>query len=185
MRHKETPISSIINDLSFEEERWFAVYTKYKCEKFVVDLLAKKGIGSYIPLISKTKRYASRLKSYDVPLINCHVFVKINKKDYVRVLQTEHVYSFIKQRKNLIQIPDTEINLLKVIVGEIENIELGNVAFNLGDEVEIISGNLTGIRGRLIEEKGKEKFLIQLSNIGVQLMMSVDKSSLRLIQRRA
>ena len=34
-----------INQLSTMEKRWFAVYTKYKCEKYVADSLAKKQIS--------------------------------------------------------------------------------------------------------------------------------------------
>lgn len=185
MKHKETSISIVINDLSTTEERWFAVHTKYKCEKYVVDQLSLKGIGAYVPLISKTKRYASRLKTHQVPLINSHIFVLIKKHDYVRVLQTEYVFSFIKQRRNLIHIPHDEIDILKMIVGEIEHVETGEITFEQGDEVEIIAGNLTGLKGKLIENKGKNKFVVELNNIGIQLMMTIDKNSLRRLRRMA
>lgn len=183
MRHKETPISTIINDLSSIESRWFAVYTKYKCEKYVVDQLSRKGIAAYVPLITKTKRYASRIKTSQVPLINSHIFVHIKKCNYVRVLQTEYVLAFIKQRKNLIHIPEQEIKLLKMIVGEIENIEVSDISFSRGDLVEIIGGNLTGIKGNLIEKEGKNKFVVQLNTIGMQLAMTIDKSNLRLLKK--
>ena len=185
MKHKETPISTKINHLSDKESRWFAVYTKYKCEKFVVDLLSKKGIAAYVPLITKIKRYASRIKRFDVPLINCYIFVKITKKEYVKVLDTQYVMAFIKQRQNLISIPQVEIDLLKRIVGEIEDLQVGEIEMNVGDEVEIISGNLTGIQGRLAEIEGKNKFVVQLASIGYQLSMIIDKSLLRLIKKRA
>lgn len=183
MRHKETPISTIINDLSQTEDRWFAVYTKYKCEKYVVDQLSRKGIAAYVPLVTKTKRYDSRIKTSQVPLINSHVFVQIKKSDYVRVLQTEYVLAFIKQRKNLIHIPNDEINLLKMIVGELENIEASDISFDNGDLVEIIGGNLTGIKGNLIQKEGRHRFIVQLSTIGMQLAMKIDKSNLRLLKK--
>jgi len=151
----------------------------------VADLLAKAGIAAYVPLITKIKRYASRIKRFDVPLINCYVFVKITKAQYVKVLETQYVMAFIKQRQNLISIPDEEINLLKRIVGEIEDVQAGNIEMNVGDEVEIISGNLTGIRGRLVEIEGKNKFVVQLASIGYQLSMIIDKSLLRLLKKRA
>ena len=185
MKHKETPISTKINHLSTTESRWFAIYTKYKCEKYVAEHLAKKGIAAYVPLITKIKQYTSRVKRFDVPLINCYVFVKITKDQYVKVLETQYVMSFIKQRQNLIAIPDDEINLLKRIVGEIENVSAGNIEMNIGDEVEIIGGNLTGIRGRLVEAEGKNKFIVQLESIGLQLSMIIDKSLLRLLKSKA
>ena len=185
MKHKETPISTTINHLSKTESKWFAIYTKYKCEKYVTDLLAKRGIAAYVPLITKVKQYTSRIKRYDVPLINCYVFVKITEDQYVKVLETQYVMSFIKQRQNLISIPEEEINLLKRIVGEIENVSAGNIEMEVGDEVEIISGNLTGIRGRLVETEGKNRFVVQLASIGYQLSMIIDKSLLRLLKSKA
>ncbi len=185
MKHKETPISTLINHLSDSEERWFAVYTKYKCEKYVVDQLARKDISAYVPLVTKTKKYASRVKTNIVPLINSYVFVHIKKEDYVRVLQSEYVFTFVKQRKNIISIPDEEINLLKMIVGEIEHVEIEEILYEKGDEVEIIGGNLTGIRGKLVSENGKNSFVVQLVTIGMQLAMTIDKSNLRLLNKRA
>ncbi len=182
MRHKETPLTSVINDLSQDESRWFAIYTKYKCEKYVADLLGKKGIAAYVPLIYKVKFYTSRTKKLNVPLINSYVFVKIKKSEYIPVLETEYVMAFLKQRKNLICIPDDEILMLKRIVGEITNLEIGAVDMSKGDEVEIIAGNLTGIKGVLIEKEGSKRFVVQLSTIGMQLMMTIDKSNLKLLR---
>ena len=185
MKDSKTTISTPINDLSATDPRWFAIYTKYKCEKYVVDQLSRKGIAAYVPLVTVTKRYTSKVKRYQVPLINSYAFVQIVKNQYVQVLETEYVYSYIKQRKNLISIPQAEIDILKMVVGEIENVQVGEFTLAKGDEVEIISGNLTGIRGRLIEKEGKNTFTVQLTSVGLQLEMIIDSSKLRLIRRGA
>ena len=169
----------MINHLEKDEKKWFAIYTKYKCEKYVIDKLNKKDIHAYIPLVSKTKRYTRKTKHYKVPLINCYAFVKINKDEYIKVLETEYVLGFIKQRKNLISIPEIEINLLKRIVGELETIEMSPLTFVEGTPVEIIAGNLTGVKGKLVKKQGKNEFVVELLNIGYQLQMIIDKSLLR------
>lgn len=185
MKHNNlTPISTVINDLSVKEDKWFAVYTKYKCEKYVVQQLAKKGIAAYVPLITKVKRYSSKIKQLEVPIINCYIFVKIKKHEYVQVLQTEYVMGFIKQRKNLIHIPEAEIDILKMIVGEIENVDAREMEYGTGDEVEIIKGNLAGIKGKLIEKTGNHNFVVELSSIGLQLTMTIEKRNLRLIKKK-
>ncbi|MEE9438893.1 MAG: UpxY family transcription antiterminator [Saprospiraceae bacterium] len=183
MKFKETPISTVINDISETESKWFAIYTKYKCEKYVAEQLGKKGIAAYVPLITKIKVYSSRTKRYDIPLINSYVFVNIKKSEYVSVLETEYVMMFLKQRKNLICIPEYEINLLKRVVGEIEGIAVVDISMKQGDEVEIIGGNLTGIKGILLEKEGKNNFIVQLTSIGMQLMMTIDKSNLTILRR--
>jgi len=171
----------VINHLKEDEKRWFAIYTKFKCEKFVADQLNKRQIKCYVPLLKKTKRYASRVKEYDVPLVNCYAFVKIDKGQYLTVLQTEYVMKFIRVGKNLISIPEDEINLLKRIVGEFEVSLIGGKDFVIGREVEVIAGELTGIRGQLIEIKNKDEFVVELTTIGVQLKLQIDKALLRAV----
>ncbi len=176
-------IDHIENHLHKDEPRWFAIYTKYKCEKYVVDKLKRKRIHAYVPLLSKIKKYSRKTKEYKIPLINCYAFVYITNSQYVKVLETEHVMGYIKQGKNLISIPKKEIDLLKRIVGELEYIEMTPLEFQPGAPVEIISGNLTGVRGKLIDTKGKHEFVVDLQNMGFQLQMIIDKSLLRPLNR--
>ncbi len=166
---------AIVNQLSETEGRWFAVYTKYKCEKYVSEQLQKRNILAYVPVISRTKKYNRKIKRFDVPLINCYVFVHIIKNEYLPVLETEYVMKFLKQGKDLLAIPDHEIEILKRVTGDINHIELlENVGFEEGEEVEVISGHLTGVRGKVISKLGKKSFLVELKTLGFQLMVNVD-----------
>jgi transcription antitermination factor NusG len=178
MSKKSTNIEEPLNHLDSDIPKWFAIYTKYKCEKYVVDKLQKKGIHAYIPLLSVIKRYTRKTKHLKLPLINCYAFVHITKSEYVRVLETEYVSGFIKQRKNLISIPDREIELLKRIVGEIEEVQSLPLSMEPGTPVEIIGGNLTGLQGKLIKKQGKNTFVVALNTIGYQLEMVIDQALL-------
>lgn len=175
----------IINQLSQTEARWFAVYTKYKCEKYVAEQLSKKNIEAYVPIISKTKRYARKIKHYQIPLINCYVFVCINKADYVPTLETEYVMKFLKQGKDLLCIPYTEIETLKRVSGDVEEIHsLENSIFMAGDEVEVMSGHLTGTRGKIVSRAGKRNFVVELNTIGYQLSIQIDLNLLRPVNHK-
>lgn len=169
------------NRLDSNIPRWFVIYTKYKTEKYVVDNLKKKGVDAYVPLISYTKKYRRKIKHYEVPLINCYVFVKITKDQYVKVLETDYVSAFLKNRGNLNEVREEEMEILKRIVGENKNATSEEISFLEGKPVEIISGNLTGIRGKLIEQQGKSEFLVELESVGWQLRMLIDKSHLKSI----
>ncbi len=174
-----------INHLSKDQPKWFAVYTKYKCEKYIVDNLKSKNIEAYLPLLNVTKKYTSKIKKYQVPLINSYVFVKITKDNYLKVLQTEYVMNFVKIRKNLISIPEEEINLLKRIVGEYqESITSEAIDWIEGQEVEVVAGSLTGLKGRLIEKKNKNRFAVNLNHIGIQLQIEIEPGLLRPINHK-
>jgi len=177
--------TEIINHLSLDQPKWFAIYTKYKCEKYIVDNLNSKNIEAYIPLLNVTKRYTRKIKKYQVPLLNSYVFVRIIKEDYVKVLQTEYVMNFVKIRKNLIAIPEEEIDLLKRIVGEYQDsITTTNIDWVEGSEVEVISGSLTGLKGTLINKKNKNRFSVNLNHIGIQLQIDIEPGLLRPINHR-
>lgn len=171
------------NHLDTNEARWFAVYTSYKREKIVHAMLNQKGIHSYLPLQKVTRRYTRKIKTLELPLISCYLFVKITKSEYVPVLETDHVLKFIRFSKNLIAIPEEEINTLKKVVGEGIEIEVEPLSYKKGDEVEIVAGNLTGMRGKLVSVEGKKRVLIDLEHLGYSLRIAIDSKLLKKLQR--
>ena len=167
--------------LDEHQARWFAVYTRYKREKLIRKRLADKGIETYLPLQQFVRHYTRKVKVVDLPLINCYLFVKITKQQYIKVLETADVLHFVRPAKELIAIPETEIEILKRVVGESIAVDVDRSGFQSGDEVEIIGGNLTGIKGILLESSAKHNFLIELNQIGYSLQMQVDPTLLKRI----
>ena len=171
------------NHLHETEPRWFAIYTGYKREKRVVAALKKKGITAYCPLLQLTRHYTRKTKRVDIPLINCYVFVQITKEQYVPVLETQDVFRFVSIARNLLAIPEAEINLLKRIVGEQLPIEVDTTSFQEGDDVEVIAGQLTGLQGKLLEKRGQHKLVVSLQTLGYDLLMEVNPAHIRRVSR--
>lgn len=167
------------NHLDLEESKWFAVYTRYKREKMVFKALQQKGIECYLPIQKTLRQWERKRKWVELPLINCYVFVKITKPAYIPVLETENVVRFVQFSRNLISIPSEEISLLKKILREETCVQTKEITYVEGDIVEIISGNLLGLRGKLIKKQGKTNFLVELHNIGYAFQMEVDATILR------
>ncbi len=167
------------------EKKWFAVYTRYRAEKYVTDKLTKKGITNYVPLLNFTRVYKSKKREVQLPLISCYVFVYITKEEYVKVLQTENVISFLKIRGTLISIPQEEIDIMKWVVGEeiLENVHNGPL--EKGQRVEIISGNLTGIKGTVVKRKSKKYVQVALDSLGYTLELNVSEDMLQKVHSLA
>lgn len=168
------------NHLHESETRWFAVKTRSKSEKYVQRLLEKKGIVAWVPLQRLMRRYARSTRMVEKPLLNCYVFVHITKAAYVPILETEHVVGFVRFAKNIISIPQAEIDLVKRITLE-DGIEVEAVEtqYAEGDPVEISAGNLMGLRGRIVDAQGKRKFQVELEYIGHNLLITVDAAFLQ------
>lgn len=167
-----------------ENSLWYAIYTRFKCEKQVVRDLQAKGIHAYVPLMERVRRYTRKIKKYQIPLINCYVFVKIKDDERVRVLETENVLRFIKPGKKLVSIPEEEIDILRRIVGDTAlEVETTEYQFAVGDEVEIIGGSLTGLQARMIDAINKNTIVIGLENLGYQFHIKIDMKLVRKVAK--
>jgi transcription antitermination factor NusG len=171
--------TAIINQLDEQEARWFAVYSFFKKEKYAEKELKRRGIETYLPLQKVIRKYKSKTKKLEIPLINCYLFVRIRKEEYAQVLETDGVIRFIKIGKDLLHIPDNEIDILQRILGEKIEVEAEATTFRAGDDVLISQGSLMGLKGKLVSFQGKEKVLIDLSSIGYTLQIELDKSLLQ------
>lgn len=182
-KKKETPEHR--NDLDEREPRWFAVYTRFKREKMVQKRLRNRGIEIYLPLQPVTRRYVRKVKHLELPLISCYVFTRITKREYVSVLEDPDVLRFIRIAKDLIAIPEREMDILRRIVGENIEAVAEPTGYQVGDAVEIVAGQLTGLQGTLVDKDGQKHFLVELSSIGQTLRMQIDPKYLRVTQRNA
>lgn len=168
-----------INQLDELNPRWFAVYTMAKREKIVARHLRQKGIECYLPLQQLTRYYTRKVKHVELPLIRGYVFVHITKDQYVPVLETPDVVNFVKFNKNLIAIPEREIDIIRRVVGDKMEAFAEPLNLSAGDEVEIIGGQLTGIQGRMVQRENKNEVLLELTTIGLALRVTVKEEYLR------
>ena len=168
------------NHLDDKLYKWFAVYTKYKCEKQVAQMLECKGIEVYLPLNRVVRNYTRKTKTVELPLLHCYVFVRIIKPQYVPVLETPNVVKFIKFNQSLISIHEEEIEVMRKVCDHFYHIETTEITFQKGLPVELIGGGITGLRGHLVEDQGKF-FIVELEGIGVGLRMQIEPHMVRSI----
>jgi len=172
----------IENHLDLTTPRWFAIYTRFKREKVVLEELQRKRIEAYLPIQKKVRMYGKRRRVSELPLFNCYLFVKITKSEYVPVLETENVFRFIKFSKNLLAIPEREIEIIRNILGENIPVRVRENGFVEGDTVIITRGNLIGIKGKLLEKRSKGNVLVELDHVGFTLQLTMDVSMLERIE---
>lgn len=164
------------------ERKWYAVYTYFRREKSAMKHLMSLGIEAYVPVLKRTKRYDRRIKHYEVPIINHYVFVYVKREEFISVLQVRDVIKFLKIGKELSSIPQHEIDTLKKVTGELDEINIKPFdPCEKGQEVEIIGGALTGLKGKVQESMGQSRVLVAFQNIGFSLSMQVSNIHLRAV----
>lgn len=161
-----------------EQKQWFAIRTKYRGEKYVQNLLARKDIEVYLPLKNYTRHYASKIKHYKVPLLPCFVFVYIDKKEYIPVLETPYVAGFVRIGREILPVKEEEMHILRSIEGLGLDITISEEPFTPGQEVFINQGPLYGLKGVITRVQSKDKFRVSLETLPFSIVMEIDKKSI-------
>ena len=168
---------SIKDQVPVDEKRWYAVKCKFRCERTLSQDLIRQDIETYVPIRKRIKQYASRKKKLTSALIPSYVFVKISRLDYLLILRHPHVYQFLNFSGQLSCIREEEMDIMKRVVGEVDDIKVENSVLHRGDVVQIIGGELTGLVGTIIESQ-HHNFKIELSSLGMGLCITVDSKFL-------
>ena len=162
-------------------KRWYAVYSRSRAEKKAAAELEFQGIEFYLPLIKRLKQWSDRKKWVEEPLFRSYVFVYITLKEYYKVLQNPYLVRYITFEKKAVPIPDQQIEAIRYFLEEKEPEEPENIEWIKGNKVEVISGDLTGLTGELIEVNGKHKVKVQIDVIGKSVVIYIPKSKLHML----
>lgn len=160
------------------ENTWFAIKVKYKSEKLVLQQLEKKGVTSYAPMRNYTKRYNRKIVHHTVPILPCYLFVQISDRDFVKVLETEYVYNFVKIGNQLTPVHDYEIEILRRIEGIEDDFNLTEVEYQKGQSVKVSNGPLFGMQGIISQIKSKGKLVVNFDSLGIALQIEINKKQL-------
>jgi transcription antitermination factor NusG len=149
-------------------EKWFAIYTVPRGEKKVVENLRLKGLESYLPLHSSPRVWSDRIKIVDVPLFTSYVFVKCNESAIYSLNFLRGVVKVVFYDGKPAVIRQTEIDAIK----EFLEVASGKTLCT-GDEVEILSGTMKNISGRIIEIK-KKYIMLRIKQLAATVCVEKD-----------
>ena len=156
-------------------ESWYAVQTRARHERVVMQRFQDKGLTAFLPVITEKRRWSDRWKEVELPLFSCYVFVKImeTNEDRLRVLCTDSVFDFVGATRQGTPIPDEQIEAVQTIVNERMNWE--TLPFlKIGQRVRIRSGSLTGVEGILVSRNGKRSVVVSVDAIQRSLAVRVE-----------
>ena len=149
------------------EKYWYAVYTRPRSEKRVDTLLQKKFIESWCPLQKVERQWSDRKKIILQPLFTSYVFVHINEKQKIAVLETDGVINYVHYLGKPAIIRDEEIQLIKTYLQE-ENADITTQSWESLEEaikVQITGGVFMQNTGTVIKS-GKKRLYVKLESLG-------------------
>lgn len=165
-----------------DPKKWYAVYTKPRCEKKVADLLTKKGIENYCPLNRVQKQWSDRKKTILEPLFTSYVFVRIDSDEILPVRQTYGILNFIYWLSKPAIIRNEEIEIIRRFLNDHSCIKLTKVAVKINDMVRIVNGPFMEHQGQVISIKSKTVKII-LPSLGYMMHAEVDATNVEPLQK--
>ena len=167
--------------ISAAEDKWYAVYTNPRAEKQVYERLVENKIEAYLPLKKTIRQWSDRKKIVEMPLLPSYIFVKTSLKSFPLVYKTYGVVKFISFEGKPVAIPQKQIDILRLLIDSDTEIEVTSENFAKGDNVEVISGALTGLTGELIQTGSNSRFIVRIDKLDQNLILNIPKTFLKKI----
>lgn len=168
-----------------EKSLWYAIYIRARWEKQVSRLLEQAGIVHYLPLYKTVRIWSDRKKQVVVPLFPSYLFVKIKKHEQFSVMSTPGVVRIIKFEGKPVIIPERQIDAVKLLLSKDIDVDAPIINPEPGDELEIYKGNLKGLKGELVEYRGKKKIAIRLDAIDKSIIIHIPLSYAKVTRKKA
>ena len=162
-------------------KKWIAVYTKSRHEQIVVNELNNKNIEAYCPMFKEKRQWSDRKKWVEFPLFSSYLFANIELKNSIFVLQTQGVSSLVKFGEEIAIVQDEVINAIKLAIDGGYKLTPAEY-FIAGSEVEVIEGPMNGVKGIVVQLKGKDRLVIKIDAIQQALSIDIDSRFIKNIK---
>ncbi len=158
-----------------DAESWYALHTRPRHEKLVVQRLQEKRVETFLPTVTEIHRWSDRKKKVELPLFSCYVFAKFvpNRAERLNVLRVSGVLGLVGSKGEGSAIPEQQIEAVRSILqGEIP--WSAYPFLKIGQRVRIRGGALEGIEGVLVSRAGNQTLVISIDAIQRSLAVRVE-----------
>jgi transcription antitermination factor NusG len=152
---------------------WFAVWTKSRHERRVFDQLQERHLDSFLPTVARWSRWKDRKKRIDWPLFPGYCFVHIDPTGSLPVLKCSGVVSLVSCDGRPAAIPDLQIQAIRTLLSTDLSFDPCPL-IRVGQMVEVASGPLRGVVGRLIRKGTHARLVLSVNLIGQGVSVQVD-----------
>lgn len=163
-----------------ENRKWYAVYTRPRCEKKVSEILTRKKIENYCPINKVVKQWSDRKKVIYEPLFTSYVFVRVPELAITSLKQTQGVINLVYWLGKPAVIRDFEIEEIKKFLCDYVNIKLEKSPISISDKIRILGGPLMEFEGEVMSV-GNNTVKVALPSLGYMMFAEVETANVKVI----
>jgi transcription antitermination factor NusG len=157
--------------------RWYATYVCSRHEKQVLSQLQERNVSCFLPVYRSLRRWKDRRKELELVLFPGYVFVHIDLKERLRVLQLPSVVRFVSFNGQPAALPDAEIDALTRGLASGIRAE-PHPYLKAGQRVYIRYGPLAGAHGILLRRKDKFRVVLSIDLIMRSVAVEVGEADI-------
>ncbi len=164
-------------------EQWYVARIRSNAEKLVLLGLQRKQFEVLNPTYQVESRRRDRKKILIRPIFVGYMFlhVELNPERHLEILKTQGVIELLQTSHGPTPVPADQIENVRLLehhVGEVFQAP----TFEVGEEVVVVEGPLTGLRG-LVDEADRRFLGIHVDSIPGSVKIQVDPSHVKPVKR--
>lgn len=158
--------------------RWFAISTRSRHEKVVHRELSTRNIETFLPTMKRWSRWKDRRKQVEWPLFPGYCFARFDVSSMLPVMKCIGVVSVVSFDGEPAPIPDHEIDGIRRLVAIDWRWDPCPLVKE-GELVEVVSGPLTGIVGRLLRKGPSPRLILSVEVTNSAVSVQVDAADVK------
>ena len=166
-----------------EDSPWWALYTRYQCEKTVAQALSTKGFEVFLPLYQSVRRWTDRQKTLSLPVFPGYVFVRGGLNRRLEIVTTPGVQTILFYGEQVAIIPGHEIQAVRRMVEGPFRVE-PHPYLKCGERVRVTRGSLEGIEGVLVRKKNLYRLVLSMDLLAQSVAVEIDASDVEPVNVR-
>jgi transcription antitermination factor NusG len=155
---------------------WYVVYTRDGCETKVAEILSRKLIENFCPLIRSVKKINNVRKIVLEPLFTSFVFVRMNKNDLHKLKSIDKIISVVCWLQNPAIVKDIEIEMMKRFLNAYKTIDLEKTGVITNEIVKIIIEPMAE-KKRTDTSISNDKIKLLLPSLGYSMVTVVENEN--------
>jgi len=156
---------------------WYAAYTWVHHEKRVAQQLEERRVHCFLPLYRSVRRWKDRRKVLELALFPGYVFVRMDLRDRLQVLQLPGVVRLVSSRGQPASLPESEMEALyRGLTNQFSGEP--HPYLKVGRRVRIVRGPLAGSEGILVRKKDWLRVVLSIDLLMRSVAIEVDAADL-------
>jgi transcriptional antiterminator NusG len=165
------------------EESWFVTQVIPRHEKSVDTILGIKCYQHFLPIHRARRKWSDRTKVVDEPLFPGYVFVRVKRSLMGPILGIPGVIRIVSFGGVPHPISEEEIEALRLVFRSSREV-CSFPYLNVGQNVRVISGPLSGIRGIVTKFKKHDRLILSIDLIMKSVSVEINGSEIEPIESK-